>query len=192
MARSRCSSRAASVRWCRTISEEEGYFHRHRASGADGRHRRQRNRKPCAVPCLRQFDQFVKLNKKIPPEVLTSLSGIERAGRLGRHGGGASAAQIGAESRTVLEMFKVNERLEHLLKQLEAEIDILQVEKRIRGRVKAPNGEEPARVLPQRAGQGDPEGAGRESKRAPSSMSWKSASRPPACPRMPRPRPMPS
>ncbi|MBL8508485.1 MAG: endopeptidase La, partial [Chitinimonas sp.] len=84
---------------------------------------------------LGQFDQFVKLNKKIPPEVLTSLSGIERAGRLAD----TIAAHLPLkleQKQDILEMFKVGERLEHLLKQLEAEIDILQVEKRIRGRVK--------------------------------------------------------
>jgi len=84
---------------------------------------------------LGQFDQFVKLNKKIPPEVLTSLSGIERAGRLAD----TIAAHLPLkleQKQDILEMFTVGDRLEHLLKQLEAEIDILQVEKRIRGRVK--------------------------------------------------------
>ncbi|QDQ26016.1 endopeptidase La [Chitinimonas arctica] len=84
---------------------------------------------------LGQFDQFVKLNKKIPPEVLTSLSGIERAGRLAD----TIAAHLPLkleQKQEILEMFPVGERLEHLLKQLESELDILQVEKRIRGRVK--------------------------------------------------------
>ncbi|MGQ5524215.1 endopeptidase La [Chitinimonas sp. PSY-7] len=84
---------------------------------------------------LGQFDQFVKLNKKIPPEVLTSLAGIERAGRLAD----TIAAHLPLkleQKQDILEMFNVGERLEHLLKQLEAELDILQVEKRIRGRVK--------------------------------------------------------
>jgi len=84
---------------------------------------------------LAQFDQFVKLNKKIPPEVLTSLTSIERAGRLAD----TIAAHLPLkleQKQDILEMFNVGERLEHLLKQLEAEIDILQVEKRIRGRVK--------------------------------------------------------
>lgn len=84
---------------------------------------------------LAQFDQFVKLNKKIPPEVLTSLAGIERAGRLAD----TIAAHLPLkleQKQDILEMFNVGERLEHLLKQLEAELDILQVEKRIRGRVK--------------------------------------------------------
>ncbi|KAG0162336.1 hypothetical protein DFQ30_002284, partial [Apophysomyces sp. BC1015] len=80
-----------------------------------------------------QFDQYVKLNKKIPPEILTSLSGIDEAGRLAD----TIAAHLPLkldQKQNILEMFPVIERLEHLLAQLEAEIDILQVEKRIRGR----------------------------------------------------------
>jgi ATP-dependent Lon protease len=82
-----------------------------------------------------QFDQYVKLNKKIPPEILTSLSGIDEAGRLAD----TIAAHLPLkldQKQHILEMLPVIERLEHLLAQLEAEIDILQVEKRIRGRVK--------------------------------------------------------
>jgi ATP-dependent Lon protease len=84
---------------------------------------------------LAQFDQYVKLNKKIPPEVLTSLAGIEEAGRLAD----TIAAHLPLkleQKQEVLEVFGVAERLEKLLGQLEAELDILQVEKRIRGRVK--------------------------------------------------------
>ncbi|MDQ3447006.1 MAG: LON peptidase substrate-binding domain-containing protein, partial [Pseudomonadota bacterium] len=82
-----------------------------------------------------QFDQYVKLNKKIPAEILTSIAGIDEAGRLAD----TIAAHLPLkleQKQKVLEMFGINERLEHLLAQLEAEIDILQVEKRIRGRVK--------------------------------------------------------
>ncbi|MCA3183716.1 MAG: endopeptidase La, partial [Cupriavidus sp.] len=77
----------------------------------------------------------VKLNKKIPPEILTSLSGIDEAGRLAD----TIAAHLPIkleQKQKILEMVKVTERLESLLSQLEGEIDILQVEKRIRGRVK--------------------------------------------------------
>jgi len=84
---------------------------------------------------IAQFDQYVKLNKKIPPEILTSLTGIEEAGRLAD----TIAAHLPLkleQKQQVLEMFDVKARLEHLLSQLETEIDILQVEKRIRGRVK--------------------------------------------------------
>ena len=82
-----------------------------------------------------QFDQYVKLNKKIPPEILTSLVGIDEAGRLAD----TIAAHLPLkleQKQDVLEMFPVQARLEHLMSLLEGEIDILQVEKRIRGRVK--------------------------------------------------------
>lgn len=82
-----------------------------------------------------QFDQYVKLNKKIPPEVLTSLSGIDSASRLSD----TIAAHLPLkleQKQQILENFHVPSRLEQLLGLLETEIDILQVEKRIRGRVK--------------------------------------------------------
>ena len=82
-----------------------------------------------------QFEQYVKLNKKIPPEILTSLAGIDDAGRLAD----TIAAHLPLkleQKQKMLEVFSVAERLEALLTQLETEIDILQVEKRIRGRVK--------------------------------------------------------
>ena len=82
-----------------------------------------------------QFDQYVKLNKKIPPEILTSLAGIDEAGRLADTIAAHLTLKL-EEKQKVLEMFSVAERLEHLLRLMEAEIDILQVEKRIRGRVK--------------------------------------------------------
>jgi ATP-dependent Lon protease len=82
-----------------------------------------------------QFDQYVKLNKKIPPEILTSIAGIEEAGRLADTVAAHLPLKL-EQKQKVLEMIDVKERLEHLLSQLEGEIDILQVEKRIRGRVK--------------------------------------------------------
>ncbi|MEQ1533084.1 MAG: endopeptidase La [Sideroxydans sp.] len=84
---------------------------------------------------ISQFDQYVKLNKKIPPEILTSLAGIDDAGRLAD----TIAAHLPLkleQKQEVLEIFDVRQRLEHLLGLLEAELDIMQVEKRIRGRVK--------------------------------------------------------
>ena len=84
---------------------------------------------------LAQFDQYVKLNKKIPPEILTSMSGIDDGGRLAD----AIAAHLPLkleQKQQILEMGEVGKRLEHLLGVLEGEVDILQVEKRIRGRVK--------------------------------------------------------
>ena len=84
---------------------------------------------------ISQFDQYVKLNKKIPPEILTSIAGIDEAGRLAD----TIAAHLPLkleQKQDVLEMFEIRPRIERLLSQLETEIDILQVEKRIRGRVK--------------------------------------------------------
>src|SRR5437879_6473381 len=84
---------------------------------------------------LAQFDQYVKLNKKIPPEILTSMSGIDDGGRLAD----AIAAHLPLkleQKQQILEMSEAGKRLEHLLGVLEGEVDILQVEKRIRGRVK--------------------------------------------------------
>ena len=82
-----------------------------------------------------QFDQYVKLNKKIPPEILTSLATIEDASRLADTITAHLTLKL-EEKQSILEMFSVSERLEHLLSVMEGEIDILQVEKRIRGRVK--------------------------------------------------------
>jgi ATP-dependent Lon protease len=84
---------------------------------------------------LAQFDQYIKLNKKIPPEILTSLSGIDEGGRLADTIVAHLPLKL-EQKQEILEMISVAKRLEHLMGLLEAEIDILQVEKRIRGRVK--------------------------------------------------------
>ncbi len=82
-----------------------------------------------------QFDQYVKLHKKIPPEILTSLATIDDGGRLADTITAHLSLKL-EEKQQILEMIDIAKRLEHLLGVLEAEIDILQVEKRIRGRVK--------------------------------------------------------
>ena len=84
---------------------------------------------------MAQFDQYSKLNKKIPPEIISSLSSIDDPSRLGD----TIAAHMGikvADKQTVLEMPSLLERLEYLIGLMEAEIDLLEVEKRLRGRVK--------------------------------------------------------
>ncbi|MEJ5030090.1 MULTISPECIES: endopeptidase La [unclassified Comamonas] len=84
---------------------------------------------------MQQFDQYVKLNKKIPSEILTSISGIDDAGRLAD----TIAAHLPLKlenKQAVLELQKVQDRLENLYDQLEREVDILNVDKKIRGRVK--------------------------------------------------------
>jgi ATP-dependent Lon protease len=82
-----------------------------------------------------QFEGYVKLNKKIPPEVLTSLNGIEDAARLADTMAAHMPLKL-AEKQKVLEMNPITERLEYLMALMEGEIDLLQVEKKIRTRVK--------------------------------------------------------
>ncbi len=85
---------------------------------------------------ISQFEQYVKLNKKVPPEVLTALAGIEQAGRLADTVAAHMSVKL-AEKQKVLEILDVKKRLEHILVAIESELDVLQIEKRIRGRVKA-------------------------------------------------------
>ncbi|GLP94849.1 endopeptidase La [Paraferrimonas sedimenticola] len=82
-----------------------------------------------------QFEGYIKLNKKIPPEVLTSLSGIDEAPRLADTMAAHMPLKL-EDKQTVLEMVDIAERLEYLMAMMESEIDLLQVEKRIRSRVK--------------------------------------------------------
>ncbi|MDA7793901.1 endopeptidase La [Glaciecola sp.] len=84
---------------------------------------------------ISQFEGYVKLNKKIPPEVLTSLTGIEEVARLADTMAAHMPLKL-SEKQKVLEMVKVEERLEYLMALMEGEIDLLQVEKKIRTRVK--------------------------------------------------------
>ena len=84
---------------------------------------------------MNQFEGYVKLNKKIPPEVLTSLSGIDDCDRLADTMAAHMPLKL-ADKQHVLEITDVRERIEYLMALMEGEIDILQVEKRIRSRVK--------------------------------------------------------
>ena len=81
------------------------------------------------------FDQYVKLNKKVPPEILTSLSGIDDPARLSDTIAAHMSLKV-EEKQNILGIADVKERMEYLLSMIEAEIDLLQIEKRIRGRVK--------------------------------------------------------
>lgn len=81
------------------------------------------------------FDQYVKLNKKVPPEILTSLGGIDDPARLADTVAAHMSLKL-EEKQRVLEVANVGRRLEHLMSLIEGEIDLLQMEKRIRGRVK--------------------------------------------------------
>lgn len=84
---------------------------------------------------MNQFEGYVKLNKKIPPEVITSLQGIEGADRLADTMAAHMPLKL-ADKQHALEIVDVRERIEHLMAMMEGEIDILQVEKKIRSRVK--------------------------------------------------------
>jgi len=84
---------------------------------------------------ISQFESYVKLNKKVPPEILTSLSGIEQPGRLADTVAAHMSLKLN-EKQKVLEIEDVRKRLEHVMGLIDGEIDMLQIEKRIRGRVK--------------------------------------------------------
>jgi ATP-dependent Lon protease len=84
---------------------------------------------------MQQFDQYVKLNKKIPPEILTSISSIDDAGRLADTIAAHLPLKLDSK-QAVLSLSGVKERLENLFEQIEREVDILNVDKKIRGRVK--------------------------------------------------------
>jgi len=84
---------------------------------------------------IAQFEQYVKLNKKVPPEILTSLAGIDHPGRLADTVAAHMALKL-SEKQRILEICDIKERLEQILGIIEGEIDVLHIEKRIRGRVK--------------------------------------------------------
>lgn len=84
---------------------------------------------------ISQFEQYVKLNKKVPPEILTSLAGIDEPGRLADTVAAHMALKL-SEKQRVLEIQDVKDRLEQILGIIESEIELLQIEKRVRGRVK--------------------------------------------------------
>ncbi|NOX27281.1 MAG: endopeptidase La [Gammaproteobacteria bacterium] len=84
---------------------------------------------------LSQFEQYTKLNNKVPPEITASLSGIEDPSRLADTIAAHMSLKV-EEKQSLLEMMDIRERLERLMGLMEAEIDLLQIEKRIRGRVK--------------------------------------------------------
>lgn len=84
---------------------------------------------------LNLFDQYVKLNKKVPPEILTSLSGIDDPSRLADTISAHMSLKLD-EKQEILEIRDPRIRLEHIMSKIEGEIDLMHIEKRIRGRVK--------------------------------------------------------
>jgi len=84
---------------------------------------------------MQQFDHYVKLNKKIPPEILTSISSIDDSGRLADTIAAHLPLKLDAK-QVILDLSNIKARLENLYEQVEREVDILNVDKKIRGRVK--------------------------------------------------------
>lgn len=121
-------------------TEDNGYFVANysipdQATDADDVKSDSKELEVLARSVTNMFDQYVKMNKKVPPEILGSLTGIDDADRLAD----MIAAQMSLrveEKQKILELFDPAQRLEHLLNLMESELDLLQVEKRIRGRVK--------------------------------------------------------
>jgi ATP-dependent Lon protease len=116
-------------------SPSEETFRRRIAPLAEDARADEREQEVLMRSAVTLFDQYVKLNKKVPPEVLTSLASIDEAGRLADTMAAHMSLKLD-EKQHVLEMVDVQQRLEHLMGLMESENDILQMEKRIRGRVK--------------------------------------------------------
>ncbi|QQD19891.1 endopeptidase La [Spongiibacter nanhainus] len=116
------------------ITAEEDYF-KAEVTGIDESKIPEQEAEVILRSAVSQFEKFVNLSKKIPAEVLTSLSGIEDPGRLADTIAAHMSMDL-EQKQAVLEMADERERLEHLMALMEAEIDLFQVEKRIRGRVK--------------------------------------------------------
>ncbi len=117
-----------------SFMEGEEFF-RGQVQVLESDHLEEREAEVLSRSVLNQFDQYVKLNKKVPPEVLTSLSGIDDPNRLVDTIAAHMSLKI-EEKQDILEIINLRERFEHLLSLMESELDLLQVEKRIRGRVK--------------------------------------------------------
>ena len=125
-------SRRASVD---AMYEDEEFFTADYTELEDQAEEKDRELEVLARSIMGVFDQSVKLNKKVPPEILTSLSGIDDPARLSDTIAAHMSLKI-EEKQKILSIINVHERLEYLLSMIEAEIDLLQIEKRIRGRVK--------------------------------------------------------
>lgn len=115
--------------------ESTGDYYTATVSGIEDEHADEREAEVLSRTLMDLFDQYVKLNKKVPPEVLTSLAGIDEPSRLADTVAAHMSLKL-EEKQGVLEIVDVRDRMEHLMSLIEAELDLLQVEKRIRGRVK--------------------------------------------------------
>ncbi|GAA3895337.1 endopeptidase La [Halomonas cibimaris] len=117
------------------VTEHEQGYTQARIAPRDSEPLTDRERDALVRVLLNQFEQYVKLSKKVPNEVLNSLSGIEDPSRLVDTICAHLSLKIG-DKQELLEMDRVRDRIEHLMALIESEIDLLQVEKRIRSRVK--------------------------------------------------------
>ena len=121
------------VEW---IVQEDGALRGHGAKMATSQSRENRETEAIARSLLTLFEQYVKTNRKLPPELLQTLTGIDEPGRLAD----TIAAHIGvrlADKQRLLETTDISSRLELLVGLVDGEIDVQQLEKRIRGRVKS-------------------------------------------------------
>ena len=122
------------------VEDGESYFVAAITPVEDVEHETKSKSKASEIEALRravmqQFDQYVKLNKKIPPEILTSISSIDDPGRMADTIAAHLPLKLDSK-QAVLELSNLKERLENLYGQIESEVDILNVDKKIRGRVK--------------------------------------------------------
>jgi len=113
----------------------DGYFKARMEILGEGAESDEREVEVLVRSIVSQFESYVKLNKKVPPEILTSLAGIEQPGRLADTAAAHMSLKL-SEKQVVLEIVDVRKRLEHVLGLIEGEIDVLQIEKKVRGRVK--------------------------------------------------------
>ncbi len=138
---------------------------------------------------IEQFDNYIKLNKKIPPEALAAIPQITEPGKLADSIAQHLSVKI-ADKQNLLEISNVTKRLEKVFALMEGEISVLHVEKKIRSAREAPDGEDPARVLPERTDEGDPARAGRAGRHPRrTARAGKAHQEAPSSPRRPGPRP---
>ena len=116
--------------------ESDGYFTADMTPLTDVEQYEEREIDVLTRSVVSHFEQYVKLNKKVPPEILTSLAGIEQPGRLADTVAAHMALKL-SEKQKVLEAQDVRARLEQVMSLIEGEMEVLQIEKKIRGRVKS-------------------------------------------------------
>jgi ATP-dependent Lon protease len=119
----------------RKYQQEKGYFEAHWDLVPTADDAPERELEVTMRSLVSLFEQYVKLNRKIPPELLTTLAGIDDPSRLADTVAAHLAIRL-EEKQVLLEMGSPRRRMEHLMALVEGEIDVLQLEKRIRGRVK--------------------------------------------------------